>query len=568
MEQSPGETEEDKTSAVTEQKSEEEPIALDEKPESVDLPPASDEGDAQTTEEPGVTGAETSSPNGESEVTGHDESVGDKTATDLEVEEKKGGEEDEKGEQSERKDDEEEKKEEEVGQSVREDDNEDEKPEEEDNKDLGNEEVETSGDAQVDEGREEESKSPLPQGCPTYGPRAISGPRRCAIRPAKLLPTVQEIGMLWPATRLSEMDMARRPKKNHPPPLPTVSSRPFSAPEVTPNPTCLAMVSPSGSIRHFMALADREQLLQQNYYLQNKIAEYFRKKKSDERQDYEKNVTDQEQRYLKYMAQLDELQQQYRTEKDRYEQQIEDLKTRCEEKQKHVDAEHTRFAEFKKQVALNAINSRSGKPIPPKDIEQFLVNENKKEQEVVNVRLENIKLKNKLKKKEQQLKSKEELAEGLHLIDFEQLKIENQTYNEKIEERNEELLKLRKKITSTVQVLTHLKEKLQYVQGENHIQKANLMEVEAQAAQKRDILSRTKQARDALRIDNVKMRQSCGLLGNEQLLRDFQDRKDEGEELQTKLNRLKVHHAELTLNSSHVRRKIDQVRADREEGDD
>ena len=35
------------------------------------------------------------------------------------------------------------------------------------------------------------------------------------------------------------------------------------------------------------------------------------------------------------------------------------------------------------------------------------------------------------------VKLQEELAEGLHLIDFEQLKIENQTYNEKIEERNE-----------------------------------------------------------------------------------------------------------------------------------
>ena len=35
--------------------------------------------------------------------------------------------------------------------------------------------------------------------------------------------------------------------------------------------------------------------------------------------------------------------------------------------------------------------------------------------------------------------AQEELAEGLHLIDFEQLKIENQTYNEKIEERNEVL---------------------------------------------------------------------------------------------------------------------------------
>ena len=49
------------------------------------------------------------------------------------------------------------------------------------------------------------------------------------------------------------------------------------------------------------------------------------------------------------------------------------------------------------------------------------------------------------------------MVAGLHLIDFEQLKIENQTLNEKIEERNEELLKLRKKTTTTVQVPTRLK---------------------------------------------------------------------------------------------------------------
>ena len=50
-----------------------------------------------------------------------------------------------------------------------------------------------------------------------------------------------------------------------------------------------------------------------------------------------------------------------------------------------------------------------------------------------------------------------DVVAGLHLIDFEQLKIENQTLNEKIEERNEELLKLRKKTTTTVQVPTRLK---------------------------------------------------------------------------------------------------------------
>ena len=53
------------------------------------------------------------------------------------------------------------------------------------------------------------------------------------------------------------------------------------------------------------------------------------------------------------------------------------------------------------------------------------------------------------------LKKREELAEGLHLIDFEQLKIENQTLNEKIEERNEDLHKLNKKTKTMVQILTH-----------------------------------------------------------------------------------------------------------------
>ena len=47
----------------------------------------------------------------------------------------------------------------------------------------------------------------------------------------------------------------------------------------------------------------------------------------------------------------------------------------------------------------------------------------------------------------------------------------------------QELLKLRKKITSTVQVLTHLKEKLQYVQAENQVQKRNLREVESEVGQ-------------------------------------------------------------------------------------
>lgn len=83
------------------------------------------------------------------------------------------------------------------------------------------------------------------------------------------------------------------------------------------------------------------------------------------------------------------------------------------------------------------------------------------------LRLEILKLKTNLAKQQKKMKDKEELAEGLHLIDFEQLKIENQSLNEKIEDRNEDLHKLKKRNTTTVQILTHTKEKLAHVKGED-----------------------------------------------------------------------------------------------------
>jgi len=318
---------------------------------------------------------------------------------------------------------------------------------------------------------------------------------------------------------------------------------------------------------------DREQLLAQyketleersriqtlNQQYQTKLAEYFKKKKTDEKApEIEKNVTDQEQRYLKYMSNLEDLHCSETRQKTSIESQMKELKERCEEKQDKVEEASLAFIKFKSDVAKLAINSRSGKPIPEKDLEQYQISEAKKEQEVIAVRLENIKLKNRLKKREMQLKAKEELAEGLHLIDFEQLKIENQTYNEKIEERNEELLKLRKKITTTVQVLTHLKEKLQFVQGENTEQRINLTDIDVTVAQRRDVLTRMKQARDSLRTDNLKLKHKSGLLGNEPLLRDFEERKDERDELTDKLSKLKEDHMDINMNLNSLRKKIEK----------
>ena len=65
-------------------------------------------------------------------------------------------------------------------------------------------------------------------------------------------------------------------------------------------------------------------------------------------------------------AQLDELHHQDLSERENYQHQMEELKGRCEDRRERVDEERRHFVEFKKQVALNSINSRSGKPIAPK----------------------------------------------------------------------------------------------------------------------------------------------------------------------------------------------------------
>ena len=45
--------------------------------------------------------------------------------------------------------------------------------------------------------------------------------------------------------------------------------------------------------------------------------------------------------------------------------------------------------------------------------------------------------------------------------------------------------------------------------------------------QRREVLTRLKQTRDSLRLDNQRLRQRGGLVCHTQLLRDFEDRQDQ-----------------------------------------
>nr|XP_020020621.1 coiled-coil domain-containing protein 96 [Castor canadensis] len=316
-------------------------------------------------------------------------------------------------------------------------------------------------------------------------------------------------------------------------------------------------------------MAERNRYRRYNLFLQHKIFEALRKKKGLEAGEApdggaEPEDPEREQAYLHRLAILEELKKQEADDLEWYHQELGQLKQQCQEKLARVEKEWRRFQALKKQVVMQVVGScrmRGGRQAALREVEQIQALEDKKEKEMSVVRLENVQLRQSLVHFETRMRAQEDLAEGLLLIDFEQLKIENQTFNEKVEERNEELLKLRNKVTNNVQTITHIKEKLHFIDTENACKKTQLLEIEAQVSLGRDVLRKTKQARDSLRVDNMKLNQKCGLLGKEALLRDLEEKVDKTNALNKRLESLKRHHAGLTLSCRGVKQKIREAKA-------
>lgn len=285
---------------------------------------------------------------------------------------------------------------------------------------------------------------------------------------------------------------------------------------------------------------ERDNAAALNATLHRKLAEYFYSKRQDDGSAQPGNGRaggdeglggggfsgDLEQRFQRYLAQYRDL----RTEHDKLQQEYhtiaEDMQSKLEDRKAKATEFKQSFVSFKRDVCKSSESSRTGKGLPEKIVRHLEELEGQKDDEVSKARLKNIAFRNRLKVVEAGLKQKEELAEGLHLIDFEQLKIENQTLNEKIEERNEELSKLQKKKTTTVHILTHVKEKLGFVQMENQRLKRQLAEVEQLVTEHRDMLTKLKKERERTKTTNADLRAAMPLVGSDDLLVDYEMRKE------------------------------------------
>lgn len=114
---------------------------------------------------------------------------------------------------------------------------------------------------------------------------------------------------------------------------------------------------------------------------------------------------------------------------------------------------------------------------------------------------------------------------------------------------NEELHKLRKKTTATVQVLTHIKEKLKFVRREVKELRDDVEAVEAQVAAERDQLSKAKHMRDSIRGANAQSKKQQGFVSNDMLVKDFEVRKRQMREMRDELTELREQYTYLKQRS-------------------
>ena len=116
--------------------------------------------------------------------------------------------------------------------------------------------------------------------------------------------------------------------------------------------------------------------------------------------------------------------------------------------------------DFKREVAVGAVNERTGLVDPTRWLRHSEQYVRARESTAEKLTLTNKTLRNQIAHAEATLRQKEEMSEVLHAVDFEKLKIENQQYAERIEERSAELAKQKDSLAAASTTVTRLKRQL------------------------------------------------------------------------------------------------------------
>jgi chromosome segregation ATPase len=306
------------------------------------------------------------------------------------------------------------------------------------------------------------------------------------------------------------------------------------------------------------ATAERDELLAINKARQRQIAAILEAEQrhapngGSNQSNTDNNVTDSapvKTDYIKLLNQLHNIWDEISKKHEKTEATVRSMTADLDSQDSKGEALASSLRLFQHTIAKSSVD-RQGQPLHMKVIERFDVEDAALNAELAEARLQYLTLQSQLDGLQNEIKKKEQLAEGLHLIDFEQLKIENATLNEKIEERNDEIYKLKKKRSSAVEIFTHVREKIYYLKDENTKFEADIALLDEEIFELRNQLKDFKEKRAALRNENNSLKIKQGFIGDDSLVGDYEGKKRELHELSLLIQRQEQQLKQLQSGSS------------------
>lgn len=117
-----------------------------------------------------------------------------------------------------------------------------------------------------------------------------------------------------------------------------------------------------------------------------------------------------------------------------------------------MENEWQAFVSLKRDIAMSVLSRRLGKQASKAKVESVLAAEQLHQDELVKLRLKNIKLKTKINRLEAELCDREEAAQDFLQVQFEQLQADRLEHKKQAEKLNEESTKMQNKISSCLEV--------------------------------------------------------------------------------------------------------------------
>ncbi|KAE8609222.1 hypothetical protein XENTR_v10011748 [Xenopus tropicalis] len=185
---------------------------------------------------------------------------------------------------------------------------------------------------------------------------------------------------------------------------------------------------------------------------------------------------------------LEESKEESLRNEENAEKDLQNLKATVEEAEfRSTDIKKSKY-EFERDIGKAAISIKKSAGVSPDKVIRYMEEKMRARDSLVDkLRLKNAALKVQKKKMKMQVKQKEEMGEVLHEVDFQQLKIENAQFLERIDERNQDLLQLKLTAGDTLLVLNLFKKlntamaESTHLDKEIHMRKEMLQRIELEA---------------------------------------------------------------------------------------